>query len=144
MIQCFTSYADVLIPLTFLQCVCHYRLLDKFKTLSKDSCIQVCNNKKNRFLRAPKWKLSSSWCLLTAHWSIFCLVCFWLNYVCAFPLKVSYVPVRSAVLFGDRNCSDLFEAFSDKTGKFCVCFLKNKMLNTCFLEKKMGHFLNCL
>ena len=44
--------------------VCHYRLLDKFNTLSKNSNIQICNNKNNFVRRAAKQELSSSWCIL--------------------------------------------------------------------------------
>lgn len=33
------------------------------------------------------------------------------KYMCAFLLKISSVPVGSAVPFEDRNCSDLSEAF---------------------------------
>lgn len=35
------------------------------------------------------------------------------EYMHAFLLKISSVPVGSGVLFEDRNCSDLFEAFSN-------------------------------
>lgn len=82
MIQCFTSYANLLTPppLTFLQCVCHCRLLGKCKTPSKESCFQVCNKKKKRLLRkAAKWKLSSLWGLLTAHLRVLHISSFWLN-----------------------------------------------------------------